>query len=147
MDEVNFKRQNFEKALKSFRVSLEDYNNFQKVVHSLNPNSFDPERMLISLRDSMIQRFEYTVEVLWKYLKFHLDIKEKALKDLSSPRAVIKTACHYGIINEAEAESFMHMIDSRNMTSHIYKEEVAQLLSDQLPGFYILMTTLKDRLI
>lgn len=146
MDEVSFKRQNFEKALESFRVSLEDYNNFKKVMHTFDTNSFDPERMLISLRDSMIQRFEYTVEVLWKYLKSHLEHKEKALKDLSSPRAVIKTACHYGIINEAEAESFMHIIDSRNMTSHIYKEEVAQLLSSQLPGFYALMTSLKDRL-
>jgi nucleotidyltransferase substrate binding protein (TIGR01987 family) len=146
MDEVNFKLQNFKKALESFRLALADYDNFQNVMPTLNVTSFDPERMLISLRDSMVQRFEYTLEVMWKYLKYHLEHNEKALKDISSPRVVIKTACHYGIISEVEAENFFRMIESRNMTSHIYKEEVAQLLSSQLPGFYILMVTLKDRL-
>jgi nucleotidyltransferase substrate binding protein (TIGR01987 family) len=82
------------------------------------------------VRDSAIQRFEFTFELFWKVLK------EFALSeglDPRSPRASISTAFELGLIQDEEL--FLKMLESRNLASHTYLEENAEDIYTELPVF------------
>ncbi len=99
----------------------------------------DRDTLLRSLRDSMIQRFEFCVDLFWKYLKWYLIDVEKVTLNINSPKATIRALCNVRLITERQAEQAMYMVDHRNLTSHIYKEEVAQMVSDSIPDHYKLL--------
>lgn len=72
-------------------------------------------------RDGVIQRFEYTIELLWK-------ISKKVLEENGviaiAPKDVIREMANIGWINNPQ--EFIEYIKMRNETSHSYKEDVAQ---------------------
>ncbi|MEI8026957.1 MAG: nucleotidyltransferase substrate binding protein [Pseudomonadota bacterium] len=72
-------------------------------------------------RDGVIQRFEYTFELMWKTSKRVLDTM--GIKS-NSPRSVIRDLAQQGFISDASA--WMVMLNARNYTSHIYDESVAK---------------------
>ena len=69
------------------------------------------------VRDSAIQRFEFTFELLWKSLKTYA---QEAGLETFSPRDSLRTGFHLGIIQE-DLEWF-RMLEDRNLTSHTYNE-------------------------
>ena len=90
------------------------------------------------VRDAIIQRFEFTFEVVWKALKLFL---EHQGRECAGPRPVLKTAFAEGLIpSEEEADVWMQMIDDRNLTSHAYDEALAarihlSIVNDYAPVF------------
>lgn len=72
-------------------------------------------------RDGVIQRFEYTFELMWKTSKRVLDAM--GIKS-NSPRSVIRDLAQQGFISDASA--WMVMLNARNYTSCIYDESVAK---------------------
>ncbi|MCX5751163.1 MAG: nucleotidyltransferase substrate binding protein [Candidatus Saganbacteria bacterium] len=74
------------------------------------------------IRDSAIQRFEFTFELAWKTIKAYL--KEKGAEELYFPRDVIRAAFQAGIIDDDP--QWLAMIDTRNLTSHIYNQAMAE---------------------
>jgi len=98
----------------------------------------EPFSMII--RDATIQRFEYTFEALWKFLKEYLKEKEGIVSN--SPKACFKEIFSLGFLNEEETVKCLEMTDRRNDTSHTYKEEVAKLIYSKTKGYYILMKNL-----
>lgn len=91
----------------------------------------------IIVRDAAIQRFEYTFEALWKFLKDYLKEQEGIV--CNSPKSCFRDAFSVGLLTEEETVSFLEMADDRNMTSHTYKEEVSQLLYQKMRGYSGLM--------
>ncbi len=85
------------------------------------------------MRDGMIQRFEFTYELSWKATKEKLE--ELGLFDNSSPRAVIKEAFSQKIIENENL--WLLIIKDRNMTSHVYKEEMADEIAQRITSTYI----------
>jgi nucleotidyltransferase substrate binding protein (TIGR01987 family) len=88
---------------------------FQKAVARLKEACEQPENSF--LRDSVIQRFEFSWELAWKMLKLQLAfVGIEAL----SPRDVIRQSLQAGLIQDGEVwtEAQLH----RNMTSHTYDE-------------------------
>ena len=79
-------------------------------------------------RDSALQRFEFTVEAFWKYLKEFLKVQEG--KICNSPKSCIREYMGSGYITEKDAAILLKMIDDRNMTT--YHEEVAEIIFGQL---------------
>ncbi len=75
-------------------------------------------------RDSAIQRFEFTVEIFWKTIKRFL--KEKEGIDCRTPKSCIREFFSAGYMDEDSAVLLLKMIDDRNLTSHTYREEVAE---------------------
>lgn len=72
-------------------------------------------------RDGVIQRFEYTIKLLWKVAKKVLT--ENGVQAIA-PKEVIREMANIGwISNPQELMGFLKM---RNETSHSYKEEVAK---------------------
>lgn len=72
--------------------------------------------------EGTIQRFEYTIELMWKTLKRALDHEGIHPK---TPRETLREAFKIGWIDDDDA--WMDMLDQRNTTSHVYlHEELAE---------------------
>jgi len=91
-----------------------------------------------TLRDSEIKRFEISVDTLWKYLKHYLEMQHGIIQ--SSPKSVFRECLRTRILQSAEDVALaLKMVDARNITSHVYKEEVAEQIHDSIGLYYHLM--------
>lgn len=80
------------------------------------------------IRDSAIQRFEFTFELAWKVLKTHLEIQGL---EAHSPRAAIRGAFQVGLL--PEDPGWLEMLELRNLTSYTYDEALAEKIYSALP--------------
>jgi nucleotidyltransferase substrate binding protein (TIGR01987 family) len=71
----------------------------------------------------VIQAFEYTFELAWKTMKKILE--ENGMKEVY-PRDVFRAAAAGGLINDPEA--WFDYLEKRNITSHTYDEDKAELV-------------------
>ncbi len=117
MSKFNTKFTNFNNALERLKEAVEEYaHNNSDVV-----------------RDGVIQRFEFTYELAWKTTKQYLE--EIGIVDKNSPKAVFKEAYTQKlIVNE---QNWLLMLNDRNMTTHVYKKEIAQKISERIIQCYI----------
>jgi len=99
----------------------------------------DHEEAYRSFRDSLIQRFEISTDLFWKYLKIYLEDKIKIIPEANVPKPVIKATCKAKLISEKDSEMLLEMIQKRNLTSHIYKEEIADIVCKGIPTYFELM--------
>lgn len=120
---------NFSRASERFREVLED------------ETSFAEEGFASYFPDIAIKRFEFTYETAWKALKRFLDYLGF---DRSSPRACVKEAFAQGTIENELI--WLDMIESRNLTSHIYDESEAKDILEKLKEFAEEFDRLKDKL-
>jgi nucleotidyltransferase substrate binding protein (TIGR01987 family) len=108
-------------------------------------NSIKKEPFTIIVRDATIQRFEYTFEAFWKFLKEYL--KEKEGMVANSPKAVFKEIFSLGLCTERQAKRLLNMTDKRNETSHTYKDKIAQMIYGKIiKDFLPLMSDLLSKL-
>src|SRR5450830_1873962 len=66
-------------------------------------------------RDGVIQRFEFTFELLWKTIKIYLENQGIIVR---SPRESFKEAFKFNLIEDEKV--FLDMLKDRNDTTHIY---------------------------
>lgn len=97
-------------------------------------------------RDSVIQRFEYSVEHFWKFIETYLSSKLGIEVEEPGPKTIIRTAVLRHIIKEEEATMLFEAIRQRNKTSHLYKEEVADEVVKHAPKALSLMNMIVLRL-
>ena len=95
-------------------------------------------------RAGIIKIFGFTAELAWNTLKDYLN--EQGINELTGSRDAVRAAFKNGIIQDGM--NWMKMIDSRNQTSHIYKEEIAEDILHDIqkvyhPLFHELLTTLE----
>ena len=110
--------EDFEKAFKRLKESYEETLKHKE------------DEYYTFFRDSTIQRFEFTVEIMWKTLKSFLH--EHAGLDCKSPKSCIRDFFSAGYLTEEETTNLLEMIDDRNMTSYTYHEEVAEKIFKDL---------------
>ncbi|MEW6096609.1 MAG: HI0074 family nucleotidyltransferase substrate-binding subunit [bacterium] len=113
-----------------------------KAVESLGEILEEPFSIIV--RDATIQRFEYTFEAIWKLLKEYLREREGLI--CNSPKSCFREAFSAGLLTEDETVQFLEMTDDRNMTTHIYKEEISQILYGKIPTYYRLMELLLEQI-
>lgn len=85
------------------------------------------------VRDGLIQRFEFTYELAWKTTKEYLE--EIGIMEINSPKAVFKEAFAQKLISGEDL--WLLMIKDRNMTSHLYQEQVAQEIAERIKEKYV----------
>ncbi|MEW6007022.1 MAG: HI0074 family nucleotidyltransferase substrate-binding subunit [bacterium] len=85
------------------------------------------------VRDSSIQRFEFTMDLAWKTLKAFLEEKKGIV--CASPKECFREAYHQGIIGYDE--DWLKFVDMRNETVHTYREEMAEEIYNELPNVLI----------
>lgn len=96
------------------------------------------EKDSVIVRDAAIQRFEYTVEAMWKALKFFL-LEFEGI-EAQTPKSCIRSAMLAGILDARNTEVALKMIDDRNVTSHTYIEDVANGIYSRIPEYASLMS-------
>jgi nucleotidyltransferase substrate binding protein (TIGR01987 family) len=80
-----------------------------------------PESSIV--RDAVIQRFEFSFELVWKTLKLYL---ERQGHECGGPRPTLKKAFADGpIATPEEADAWLQMLEDRNLTSRAYDEALA----------------------
>jgi len=95
------------------------------------------EQFTIIVRDATIQRFEYTFEALWKFVKEYL--KEHEGIHVNSPKACFRSLLSNGLLTEEETNKCLEMTDRRNDTSHTYKETVAEIIFGRINDDYVML--------
>jgi len=83
-------------------------------------------------RDGVIQRFEFTVELLWNTLKNTLSYNGMECR---SPRDCVKMAFKVGLLPDDEI--VLDMIEDRNRSSHIYEDSVAEEIFQRIRDVYV----------
>jgi nucleotidyltransferase substrate binding protein (TIGR01987 family) len=146
MDSLIAKHKNLIQALKTLQEAIENCSNI-KIHQSESLTFMDNTKLYIALRDSSIQRFEFCVDLFWKYLKKYLEDKGTSSLEVNSPKTTIKTACKAGLLEEDDAELALKMIEGRNLTSHIYKDEFAEKISSSIASYYILMQKYAEKIV
>ncbi|MDO9399417.1 MAG: HI0074 family nucleotidyltransferase substrate-binding subunit [bacterium] len=81
------------------------------------------------VRDSAIQRFEFTLDLSWKMVKAFLEENNGII--CRSPKECFREAYQQGIIKYSD--DWMNFVDMRNETVHTYKEEIAEEVYSKLP--------------
>ncbi len=76
------------------------------------------------VRDASIQRFEYTLEAVWKAAQRYLKVAESL--DLASPKSVIRSCRQAGLLDDPQTRAALQMADDRNLTVHTYNESLAE---------------------
>ena len=108
-----------------------------------NPKYQDIQK---SMRDSAIQRFEYSIDTFWKFLKIYLQEVAKVEIESASPRSILRQSLHNQIINENEFKTLITGITDRNLTSHSYNEQLADQIIHNLPKYYSVMDMVLQRI-
>jgi len=112
-DELNYSIEKFNKALSKLNIGI------KKAKDQLD-------------NDGVIQRFEFTFELLWKTLRLFLLAEGITTK---SPKEALKESFRFGLIKDEEI--FLDMLEDRNQTSHIYSEEITREIVRRIKKFYL----------
>lgn len=83
-------------------------------------------------KDGVIQRFEFTFELLWKFLKIYLF--EDGI-DCRSPKDCLGKAFKYGLIHDEQI--FLNMLIDRNNSTHIYSKEDSEEIYQRIKNDYV----------
>jgi len=131
MEKMLTKYENFCKAFERLKEAVNEY----EQTHST------------TVRDGVIQRFEFTCELAWKSTREYL--LEQGFIDVNSPKATMKEAFSCGLIDNDVAWSTL--LTDRNLTSHIYDELTAEqiyerILKQHISSFEYLIVKLKENI-
>ena len=107
--------------------------NLRKAVERLSEGILELQANQSSIvRDGVIQRFEFTTELAWKATREYL--MDQGFVDINSPKSVMKEAFSYGLITDDKI--WVQLLNDRNLTSHIYKEEIADEICERIIKTY-----------
>jgi nucleotidyltransferase substrate binding protein (TIGR01987 family) len=144
MEKIALKQQQLLAALERLGQAVEYCEKVKK--NELTMPALAQDELYRVVRDSLMQRFEFCADQFWKYLKLYLETQLSQPIDLNAPRPVIRTACKAKMISEEDAQLFLEMLDDRNMTSHIYREEIADIISTNTKHYHQAMLCTAQKL-
>lgn len=122
------------------------FSNYRKALERLE-DFIQPPALNEREKQGLIKAFEYTYELAWNTLRDLLRSQGNA--SLLGARDSLREAFRLGLIEEGE--TWMLMIQDRNLTSHTYNRSTADAIASQivaryLPCFQQLRSTLQQRL-
>ena len=102
------------------------FSNFKKALNQLEDAvKLSQQRKLTRLeKQGVIQAFEFTHELAWNVLKDFLE--DQGEQHIKGSKDATRAAFKVSLITAGE--QWMAMIQSRNISSHTYDEETAELL-------------------
>ncbi|MFO7629205.1 MAG: HI0074 family nucleotidyltransferase substrate-binding subunit [Prochlorococcaceae cyanobacterium] len=105
--------------------------NFQRAQERLE-SFFEPPELNEREQQGLIKAFEYTFELSWNTLRDLLRSEGNA--DLLGSRDTLREAHRLGLIRDGE--SWMLMIQDRNLTRHTYNRPTADAISRRIADLY-----------
>ena len=86
---------------------------------------------LDTIRDGVIQRFEFCAELAWKTAREYLI--EQGYAEVNSPKAVMKQAYADGLI----PDGWLELLNDRNLTSHVYDDAAAAAIFERIAQYHL----------
>ena len=112
VDKLQTKIENYKNALQRLKEAIEEFD-------ATNSKT---------VRDGVIQRFEFTTELAWKSLREYL--VNQGFEQQNSPKAVMQEAFSANCISDEEA--WINILNDRNLTSHIYDDITAEEIYNRI---------------
>ena len=109
---------------------------FNEAIEEYNAIDFS-EKNKSYLNDSVIQRFEFCVDLFWKCLKDYIAVEHKLI--VASPKSTMQESFNQKIITAQELELFAAMVDDRNNTSHRYDQTMASEIAERASRYHNFM--------
>ncbi|MBE0451874.1 MAG: nucleotidyltransferase substrate binding protein [Clostridia bacterium] len=111
------------------------FSNYKRALTQLNDAvALMSQRPLSNLeKQGVIQAFEFTHELAWKTMKDFLESKGNT--EIYGSKDAARQSFKYGLILDGEV--WMHMILSRNLTSHTYNEKTVDDIIESVADEYI----------
>lgn len=119
MNKFIIKATNFKNASASLHISLMEYKE--------NPN--------LTIRDGVLQRFEFTTDLAWKTMREYL--LTQGVININTPRAVLIEAFNNNII--ADGEGWLQLIHDRNLVPDIYQDDDLNKIFNRLVEKHIIL--------
>ncbi len=117
---------------------LEKLTKFKSAVCRLNESIIEyNQTKSLSVRDGVIQRFEFCTELAWKTVREKLI--DEGFTELNSPKSVMREAYANNIITDEQ--NWIKLLSDRNKTSHIYSEETADEIYQNIETIYYRLFT------
>ena len=116
----------------------------KKSLDTIQENKY-PE-LYEQLRDSLIKRFEFSFDTMWKYLKEYLKEIRKTEVQYPSPNRVFRKSYEQKLISEQKLNILLDATTDRNLTSHTYNEKLAEQISKRISEYYDTMKSIIDKL-
>jgi len=79
-------------------------------------------------KQGVIQGFEFTFELAWNVMKDYLE--EHGITGIIGSKDTVRQAFNKGLIEDGQV--WMDMIESRNISSHSYDEDIAEELFQKI---------------
>src|SRR5699024_3422368 len=83
------------------------------------------------IKNGRIQKFEYSTELAWKVSKIYLELEMGIMSH--SPKEVYRLLFREKKLDEKQLQALLKTIDNRNRLSHIYHEEMYDIIYEELP--------------
>lgn len=112
---------------------MQKFQNYEKAITRLNEGIEQFDKTDTLQRDGLIQRFEFTFELAWKTLKAIFE--DEGLIGLNSPKTVLREAFSSDLIQDED--KWLSMLNDRNSSTHIYSEELAIEICNNITSKYI----------
>lgn len=115
---------------------------FKKALISLEAIYLKPLEADRSNIDATIQRFEFTFELAWKFLKDYFF--EQGI-ELNYPKEIIQEAFKVNLIDNELV--WITMLKDRNLTSHTYDEKLADDIYNRIKLYVPKLRNLLDKVV
>ena len=127
--------------LMRYRYCNEAFESLHDVIKLLEKtDEVSQQKEYLAFQDSVIKRFEYSLDVLWKYVKEYL--LDKFGVTVKSPKETFREAFKQNLLSKQNTELALDMVDDRNETSHRYDCARAREISDKIPAYYEVLVAL-----
>ncbi|NDV24531.1 HI0074 family nucleotidyltransferase substrate-binding subunit [Desulfovibrio sp. JC022] len=108
---------------------------FEEMLRKYNEGSADLDEITKdAVQDSLVKRFEYTLELAWKSCKRHLFEEGYVEVKTMGPKPMMRFAFTADLI--ANVDNWIGYINARNDTSHDYSGDKADAILDIVDDFY-----------
>ena len=111
---------------------VQRFSNYSKALTQLKEFTDKSSKLNKLEKQGMIKAFEYTYELARNTIKDYYEYQGES--GLQGSRDAIMLAFNRGII--LDGDGWMQMLKDRNLTSHIYNEEVANEIAENIADKY-----------
>lgn len=123
-----------------------DLESLKNAIISLGEVLAEPKTVIV--RDATIQRFEYTFELCWKFIKRYLETQTlESRVDHLNKKDLFRIASEHGLIRDPSA--WFQYLKARNETVHTYNankaEQVYSIAKIFFPEAGFLLNVLESR--
>ena len=119
---------NYEKALNKLKEAINELEAFNDCEQKNNIVFFDIVKI------GIIKSFEFTFELAWNLIKDYAFYQ--GISDAKGSRDAFKIAVQLELITPSDFHIWFKMIESRNQTSHIYDEDIANEILIKIKSKY-----------